>query len=145
MGNVIEGVLSTSLSVIDTKGGDVLHAMKASDPGYIGFGEAYFSTVDTGAVKGWKRHHEMTLNLIVPVGRIRFVLYDDREKSDSCGRFQDLVLSRDNYCRLTVPPLLWMGFQGLGENNSVLLNIANIPHSPDEVDRKEIDQIPFDW
>jgi len=142
---MIEGVLSTSLSIIDTEGGDVLHAMKSSDPGYRGFGEAYFSTVDAGAVKGWKRHHEMTLNLIVPVGMVRFVLYDDREKSATYGRSQDLVLSRDNYCRLTVPPLLWMGFQGLGKKNSILLNIASVPHSPDEVDRKEIDQIPFEW
>lgn len=141
----MHGVLFTPLSIIDTEGGDVLHAMKSSDPGYTGFGEAYFSIIDAGAVKGWKRHREMTLNLIVPVGGVRFVLYDDREESPTCGEFQELTLSRDRYFRLTVPPLLWMGFQGKGENGGVLLNIANITHSPGEVDRKEIDQIPFEW
>ena len=37
----INGVKTTPLSIIDTKGGNVLHAMKISDQGYTGFGEGY--------------------------------------------------------------------------------------------------------
>ncbi len=37
----ITGVSSTPLSIIDTKGGAVLHAIKSSDNGFSGFGEAY--------------------------------------------------------------------------------------------------------
>ena len=48
----INGVNITPLSIIDTKGGDVLHAMKMSDHGYSGFGEAYFSTIEPQAIKG---------------------------------------------------------------------------------------------
>ena len=43
----INGVLVTPLSIINTKGGDVLHAMKSIDQGYLGFGEAYFSKADS--------------------------------------------------------------------------------------------------
>jgi dTDP-4-dehydrorhamnose 3,5-epimerase len=41
--------------------------------------------------------------------------------------------------------MIWMGFQGLSSNGSMLLNIANIVHDPEEVDRKDINEIEFDW
>ena len=142
---MIEGVVVTSLSVFETVSGDVLHGMKCSDQGFSGFGEAYFSDVDCGAVKAWKRHQEMVLNLIVPVGAIHFVIYDDRKESKSFNQFQEITLSRnDNYCRLTVPSMLWVGFQGTAATN-MLLNIANIVHSSGEMDQKTIDEIPYDW
>ena len=124
---------------------DVMHAMKSSDRGYENFGEAYFSTINSGDIKAWKRHKKMTLNLIVPFGEVKFVLYDDRLKSTSYGEYTEIVLSRSNYYRLTVPPMLWMGFNGLGTDTSIILNVANIEHEPDEVDRKEEDQILYNW
>ena len=137
---MIDGVLITHLDVIDTPGGNVMHAMKHTSSGYAGFGEAYFSKIDKGAIKAWKRHKEMTLNLVVPLGAIRFVLYDDREVLKK--QFQEVIISRDNYFRLTVPPMIWMGFKGL-DSSSILLNIANIEHNPNEVDKKHIKQIKF--
>lgn len=141
----IDGVKLTLLKQIATSGGDVLHAMKNSDPGFVGFGEAYFSTVEPGAIKAWKRHREMTLNIVVPIGSIRFVIHDDREGSPNYGVFDEVVLSKDNYCRLTIPPMLWMGFQCIGNVTGMLLNVASIPHDANEVDRKKIDEFDFDW
>ena len=140
---MIKDILITPLDIIDTPGGDIMHAMKGSSAGFSGFGEAYFSQIDKGAVKAWKRHKKMVLNLIVPVGKIRFVLFDDRDVSNS--QFQEVTLSKDNYCRLTVPPMIWMGFQGLDSNVNILLNIANIEHSPQESNRKELSEIKFKW
>ena len=94
---MIDGVMFTPLSIIDTKGGDVLHAMKSGDPGFNGFGESYFSTIIPGAIKGWKLHNEMVLNLVVPVGCIRFVIFDDRKGSKTEGEFSEFLLSRKNY------------------------------------------------
>lgn len=142
----INGVNITPLSIIDTKGGDVLHAMKMSDHGYSGFGEAYFSTIEPQAIKGWKRHKQMVLNLVVPVGTVRFILFDDRDNQDNVNRFQEVTLSIENgYSRLTIPPMIWVGFQGLGLQTSLVLNIANIEHSPEEVERKELAEIKFNW
>ena len=140
---MIKDVLITKLDVIDAPGGNVMHGMKETSIGYSGFGEAYFSQVDKGIIKAWKRHKNMTLNLIVPVGKIKFVLFDDRDESNV--RFQEIIISRDNYCRLTVPPMVWMGFQGLSSEKSMLLNITNIEHDPGEVDRLEIDKINYNW
>jgi dTDP-4-dehydrorhamnose 3,5-epimerase len=85
----------------------------------------------------------MTLNLVVPIGEVKFVLFDDRDASNTC--FQEVTISRDNYCRLTVPPMVWMGFQGLENGGSTLLNIASIEHDLGEVDRLEIDKINYNW
>lgn len=140
---MIKDVLLTPLKIINVPDGKVLHAMKKIDPGFCDFGEAYFSEVEPKKVKAWKRHKEMTLNLIVPKGEIRFVLFDDRTNTQS--QFQEVILSAKNYHRLTIPPMIWVGFQGLSSNNSMLLNIANLMHDPEEVDRKNINEIEFDW
>ena len=94
-------------------------------------------------VPGGDVMHGMTLNLIVPNGEIRFVMFDDRD-NNYC-KFQEVTLSLINYQRLTIPPLVWVGFQGLSKRVSTLLNIANLRHDPLEVDKKDINEIEFDW
>jgi len=121
----------------------VMHAIKKSDAGFNGFGEAYFSNIKYNAVKAWKRHQSMTLNLVVPVGVIKFVIFDDRDNDQI--KLQEFIVSADNYCRITIPPMVWFGFQGLSEDGAILLNVANIEHDPDEVDRKPTKQINYNW
>lgn len=98
-----------------------------------------------GYIKAWKRHRKMTLNLVVPTGEIKFVLFDDRLDSTTCGQFFSIHLSRNNYQRLTVPPLVWMGVQGVSEDLNMLLNIASIPHDPEEVDQCDFQEIKYLW
>ncbi len=132
---MIEGVIITPLKQIYHPKGDVFHAMKCVDPGFEGFGEAYFSSIIGGLVKAWKRHSRMTLNLVCIVGKIHFVLYDGRKDSSSKGEFMEITLSPDSpdtYHRLTIPPGVWMGFVGIDKDKSILLNVANIPHDPAE-------------
>ena len=142
---VIADVLITPLRIIPGESGEVLHALKAKEESFQGFGEAYFSSVNGYAVKGWKKHRMMILNLIVPLGKIRFVLYDDRNESKTYGEIQELILSRENYQRLTVPPGIWMAFQGMMDGTNMLLNIASIPHDPNEAENLPIQNelIPF--
>ena len=144
MDRIIPDVQLTSLKIINTPGGDVLHGMKNDDPGFAGFGEAYFSIVNPGTVKGWKRHKLMTLNLVVCFGKVRFVIYDDRRDQED-NLFQEVILSSDNYSRLTVPPMMWMGFQGVGTESNMLLNMVDIEHSAEEIDRLELNDINFNW
>jgi len=140
---MIKDVIITSLDIIKISNGDVLHAMKETSSGYLGFGEAYFSEIDKDSVKAWKRHKHMTLNLIVPVGKVKFVLFDDRDATDV--QIQEITLSRSDYYRITIPPMIWVGFQGLSNGKSMLLNIANIGHDQNEVDRMEIEKIKYNW
>lgn len=136
----LDDVLLTPLARIEAIGGDVLHAMKQSDAGYAGFGEAYFSWVSGGAVKAWKRHMRMTMNLIVPLGRVRFVF-----RVDDVDEFRVEEIGVNRYARITVPPGIWFGFQGLAEPQSLVLNIANIPHDPKEIQRRALTDISYGW
>lgn len=124
--------------------------MKCVDPGFEGFGEAYFSSIASGLTKAWKRHHRMTLNLVCIVGKIHFVLFDDRDDSSTYNHFMEVTLSPDSadtYCRLTIPPGVWMAFSGIADGKSVLLNVANIPHDPNEQENipAEESHIKFDF
>ena len=126
--------------------GDIYHALKSTDDGYVGFGEAYFSQIESGKIKGWKRHNRMALNIVVVAGAIRFVIYDDRANSPTCGLFENVILSpSDNYKRLSIAPGLWMAFQGLGNGVSMLLDIIPEPHDPSEASRKELFEIPYQF
>ena len=130
------------LARISTDGGDVMHALKNNDPDYIGFGEAYFSWIEYRKVKAWKCHTEMTMNLIVPFGQVRFVFC---EKDSQSQVFRIEEIGDYNYARLTVPPGVWFGFQGLKENSSLVLNIADIPHDPSEVRKLGEHEINYNW
>lgn len=140
---MINGVMITPLKIIETSGGNVLHSLKDTDSGFNGFGEAYFSEIEPKAIKAWKLHKKMTLNISVPIGKIKFVLYDERIKSNCF--FQEFIISRKNYSRLTIPPMIWLGFQGLANSNSLLLNVADISHSTDEVIRRDLSEIVYKW
>ena len=136
----MDGVILTPLKQIHNPKGDIFHAMKKSDVGFDGFGEAYFSTVNKNDIKGWKKHTVMTLNLVVPVGKVEFVVYDENSKE-----FFNVTLSQDNYQRLTVKPNLWMAFRGLGDDLNMLLNLASIEHDPSEAENIELSEIKYDW
>ena len=136
----IEGINITPLSLLPAEGGEVWHAMKSSEPDFKGFGETYFSWIESGMIKGWKRHREMTMNVIVPVGLVKFVFFD------SVGHlFQEVIIGVDHYSRICVPPGLWFGFQGLTDSASLVMNIADMTHDPNEVERKAIDLISYGW
>lgn len=135
----MEGVTLTPLKLIPGDKGRVMHGVKATDETFAGFGEAYFSEVHSGVTKGWKRHNRMTLNLVVPVGAIRFFVFDDREGSATNGQLATFTLGADtgdaaDYARLTVQPGLWMAFQGVGQTQNLLMNFASIAHDPTEAD-----------
>ena len=146
MGKVnIEGIILTPLKKITHPRGDIFHAMKESDGGYVGFGEAYFSTIKHGEIKGWNLHKKMTLNLVVPMGKVTFVIYDDKDGSNSKENYFKVTLSQTNYQRLTVPPGLWLAFKGIGISTNLILNVANMEHDSNELDRMEFDMVDYDW
>ena len=139
----LSDITLTPLSHIKTPGGDVLHAMKESDTSFAGFGEAYFSWVDLGKIKAWKRHREMTLNIIVPVGNVRFAFCALATNGLPEFRIENVGVER--FMRITVPPGIWFGFQGLGKTQSLVLNIASIPHDPNEVERLALSEVKYAW
>ncbi|MBL1140633.1 MAG: dTDP-4-dehydrorhamnose 3,5-epimerase family protein [Proteobacteria bacterium] len=147
---MIDGVMITALKQMHDERGKVMHMLRNDDEHFINFGEIYFSCVYPQAIKGWHIHKKMILNYAVVSGTIKFVLYDDRENSPTRGEIHEIYMGPDNYCLVTVPPMIWNGFKGLGNKMSIVANCASIPHdanNPDEIDRLDpmSDTIPYDW
>lgn len=137
---MIPGLVFTPLRRIQTPKGEVRHGLRASDPGFAGFGEVYFTEVLTGDTKGWRRHRLMTMNLIVVMGTVRFVVHDGSGLLDTRAEFLLSAEDAAPYGRLTVPPGLWMAFQGIGPTRNLLMNIASHEHDPAEADTCELDR-----
>ena len=131
-------IIITPLKKIKLEDGDVLHALKSSESEFHGFKEAYFSTIKHNKIKAWKRHLRMTMNLIIPVGRVHFNFYDN----DKMLLF-NTIIGEDNYARITVPPMIWFGFKGLSSKTSYILNISNEFHDPLEIERKPLSFLKF--
>ena len=129
-----------ALKQINVEGGNVLHALKASEEEFYGFEEAYFSTIEINKIKAWKRHLRMTMNLIVPVGEVQFNFYNEGSSSNTLGY---TIIGERNYSRITVPPMTWFGFKGLASSTSYILNISNKFHDPSEVERKPLSFLNF--
>ena len=135
----VDEIIVTSLRRIKVPGGDIMHAIKKGDLGFIDFGEAYFSIIDGGAVKAWKRHSQMTLNIIVPLGSIYFAFFD------SNGKKREEIVGQNRYVRLTVPPGIWFGFKGLNKTDNLVSNFADIIHDPEESQTENKEFFLFNW
>lgn len=138
---MIDGVTLRPLRQFPDDRGAVLHMLRATDAHFEKFGEVYFSTVRQGAVKAWHRHTRKTVNLAVPIGAVRFVVWPEG------GEAHELRLGREDYQLLTITPGIWYGFQGLAEGESLLANCATEPFDPGEGETMPADSalVPWKW
>ncbi|MBW0434135.1 dTDP-4-dehydrorhamnose 3,5-epimerase family protein [Leptospira yasudae] len=144
----IEGVFLFPLKEIKDPKGSVLHMERIDDEDFTKFGECYFSEVVPNAVKAWKIHSEQTQNLAVPVGRIQFVLYDPRPNSKSFSKVMEISLGRpDAYFRIRIPYGIYYGFKCISAETALIVNCADIPHSPSESKKLDLNDssIPYQW
>ena len=144
---MIDGVIISPRRQIVDERGKVMHMLKSTDPEFEEFGEIYFSFVFPGVVKAWHLHERMIINYSVPVGRIKLVLFDSRSDSPTKGELQEIYLGEDQHCLVTIPPLVWNGFKGLGPATSLVANCSSIPHDPLEISRLDPHEcfINYDW
>lgn len=145
---MIEGVKVVPLRQIRDERGTVMHMLKRTDPHFIQFGEIYFATVRPGMVKGWHKHQRMTLNYACVHGRIKLVLYDDREDSSTRSEVMELLLGPDDYQLVQIPTNVWNSFKGLGKETSIIANCATEPHTKEfteAIDPLTHSFIPYDW
>ena len=145
---MINDVMITQRRVIPDDRGKIMHIMKMTDSEFKSFGEVYCSTIYPGIVKGWHLHKRMTLNYIVLKGNIRLVLVDLRHGSSTHGEIQEIIIGESNYVMVTIPPLVWNGFRGIGTTEAFLVNFSDISHDPNEIIRLDPhvnDKIIYDW
>lgn len=145
----INSVIVSPLKIIADDRGAVMHMLRADAPHYQSFGEIYFSVVNPGVVKAWRRHRDMTVNLACVAGAARLVICDAQAKSGAAA-VQEIDLgpgNPDTYRLVTINPGLWYGFACQGDVPAVLANCASIPHDPGEAESlpQDTDQIAYLW
>lgn len=133
---LLDGISVTPLKTIYHPNGDILHALKKTEESFSEFGEAYFTTINGGDIKGWKKHKKMVMNLIVPIGEVGFHFFHENERAF-------IQAGSSNYVRVTVAPNIWMAFEGLGDQLNLILNIASLPHDPLEAENADIGTFPL--
>jgi dTDP-4-dehydrorhamnose 3,5-epimerase len=131
---VATGITLEPLAIIEGEKGNIYHAIRSLNNKPNCFGEVYFSSVYHKQIKGWKKHTRMTLTLIVIKGRVKFYIYDDRQDSNTKKQLFEFILSptKTEYQKLIIEPLLWVAFEGLGFEENILINFADINHDPNE-------------
>ena len=55
----MDKIILSPLNQIYNSKGSIFHVIKKSDDQFNGFGEAYFSFINKGEIKGWKKHKKM--------------------------------------------------------------------------------------
>lgn len=143
----IYGLKVIPLRKIEDERGAVLHMLRQDSPHFSQFGEVYFSKVNYGYVKAWKKHLNMTQHFAVPHGKIKLVCYDNRENSISKGLLKEVILGEEHYSLVIIPPEIWYGFQGLSSEYSLITNCTNYPYDSNEVERvsENDSSIPYFW
>jgi len=87
------------------------------------------------------------LNYACIKGKVKFVLFDNRNNSPSKGVTQEIIMSPEKYFLVTIPNNIWNGFKGLDKEESIIANCLNLPHNEDEMVRIDpLDKsIGYDW
>ena len=132
-------VIITPINKVKLEGGDIIKNIKVGDIGYKNFQETYYSLIKFGKKKGWKKHLEMTLNLTCPIGEVNFVFSEDLKY------FENFLLNEKNLFRITIAPGVWFAFEGLYKPYSIVNNVADMIHNPNEIERKNLSDVNFRW
>jgi dTDP-4-dehydrorhamnose 3,5-epimerase len=144
--STIDGVLVVPLRRIPDERGTIFHMLRRTDPHFLEFGEIYFTSIYRDVIKGWHRHADMTLNYACIAGRVKLVLYDDREGSPTRGVLMERFLGPDDYSLVVIPPHVWNGMKGMTDV-AIVANCATHPHDPSRTERLDPrdERIPYDW
>lgn len=145
---MIKGVKLTDLSQHFDSRGAVFKYLNSDSSNFKSFGEAYFSIINKGVIKGWKFHKHASQNLVVPYGEVKFILFDNRIGSVTKGIIQEIILNdSDKYKLLSLPCNVWYSFRCESKNKAILANISNVIHDPEESITLPIKtkEIPYEW
>lgn len=119
--------------------GNVLRGFRKNDKFLKNSAEIYFSWINKNAIKGWKLHKKMTMNLVVPIGKVKFVFYNGKN-------FKTIIVGERNYNRIFVPNNIFFAFQNLYKEKSLIVNNASIIHQKkDEVLKLSLNKINYLW
>jgi len=146
---MINGVKTKKLKILPDERGWLVEILRCDEEIYEKFGQVYLTTVYSGVVKAWHLHKLQTDNFTCIKGEIKVALYDAREGSPTYKEINEFLIGEDNPMLIKVPPFVYHGWKGVGEDTAYIINIPTLSYNyktPDEYrlppDTKDI---PYDW
>lgn len=111
---------------------------------------SYVSETYPGVVRAWHRHNEGQIDhFVVPRGKVKVGIYDDREGSPTQGELDTFVVGEGNMNAIRIPGDCWHGFKAVGDERALLLNFPTTLYDYEDPDEERIpydtDRIPLDW
>lgn len=145
----IYGVKTRPLRVIPDDRGWLTEILRSDDPDFRAFGQVYLTAVYPGVIKAWHFHKQQTDYIACIAGMIRLGLYDPREDSPTKGVSQEIFAGLLNPLLVIVPPGVMHGFQCLGRETALVINVPDRPYDYDNPDefRVPVDDpsVPYIW
>jgi dTDP-4-dehydrorhamnose 3,5-epimerase len=126
-----------------------MEMLRTDEDIFISFGQVYMTTAYPGVIKGWHYHKKQVDNFVVVKGMMKVVLYDSRKDSPTFKEVNEFYMGEYNPILLQIPAFVFHGLQGIGNIESMCVNVSTIPYNYEEPDEFKIDphspEIPYDW
>lgn len=146
---MIEGVKVKELKIIKDERGFLMEILRSDETIFKKFGQAYLTAVKVGYVKAWHYHKIQTDNFVCVKGKVKVVLYDNRENSKTKGELQEFFLSFYNPLLIQIPPYVLHGFEVDCDEDSYVISIPTEPYDYEKPDEYRIPfdskEIPYTW
>lgn len=146
---MIDGVQVKQLAIHEDERGRLMEILRVDDSLFKKFGQTYMTVCKPGFAKAWHRHKVQWDNFTCVSGTMRLVMYDAREDSPTKGELQEFLISQDNPILVTIPPMVFHGFECASEEEAITINTPTEPYNPDDPDELRIPyddpSIPFKW
>jgi len=146
---MIHGVEIKKLKIIPDDRGRLMEILRSDDEIFKKFGQVYMTTAYPGAVKAWHWHARQNDNFACVHGKIGLALYDARKNSPTYREINEFILSPDDPILVTIPKMVYHGFKGIADYESIVINTPTLPYNYKKPDEYRIDpydnDIKYDW
>ena len=129
--------------------GYLMEILRADDPIFRQFGQAYVAMNYPGVIRAWHWHEQQEDYFCAIQGMVQVPLYDLREGSPTHGELNEFFLGEHNLLLLKIPRGVAHGYKTLGASPSLLLNFPSLPYDPQHPDEYRLpwntERIPYRW
>jgi dTDP-4-dehydrorhamnose 3,5-epimerase len=145
---VIDGVVVRPAITHPDKRGTVCEIISESwddDP----LVHVYEITIRPGVVKGWVKHELQDDRLFIASGRVRIVLYDDREDSPTRGLVIERSFDEHTRALVRIPAGVWHAVENIGSSDAQMINCPTRAYDHEAPDKWDLpldtELIPFSF
>ena len=142
------GIFVAKLRQVSNQKGNLREIWRGDDAFSGPARQAYITTTPPGVVKAWYKHQGQTDQISAIAGKGRLVLFDTRD-AERAATPVVIDMDADDPTFIVIPPLIWHGFQAVGDSPLVLLHLNDQPFDHVKTDETRVafddPAVPYRW